>query len=61
MSDLSVQTTPREFTVNIHSVKADWNDENQRVKVRVEIGLRAFVYVARLPRAPFPPMPQHQT
>ena len=36
---VSVQTTPREFTVNIHSVEADWDDENQRVKVRVEIGV----------------------
>ena len=36
---VSVQTLPREFTVNIHSVGADWDDENQRVKVRVEIGL----------------------
>ena len=32
---VSIQTTPREFTVNIHSVEADWDDENQRVKVRV--------------------------
>jgi len=38
---VSVQTAPREFTVNIHSVEADWDDENQRVKVRVEIGLIA--------------------
>jgi len=38
---VSVQTSPREFTVNIHSVEADWDDENQRVKVRVEIGLIA--------------------
>ena len=36
---VSVQTTPREFTVNIHSVEADWDDENQEVKVRVEIGV----------------------
>jgi hypothetical protein len=36
---VSVQNTPREFTVNIHSVEADWDDENQRVNVRVEIGL----------------------
>ena len=36
---VSVQTSPREFTVNIHSVEADWDDENQRVKVRVEVGL----------------------
>jgi hypothetical protein len=36
---VSVQTSPREFTVNIQSVEADWDDENQRVKVRVEIGL----------------------
>ena len=35
---VSIQTPPREFTVNIHSVEADWDDENQRVKVRVEIG-----------------------
>ena len=33
------QTAPREFTINIHSVEADWDDEDQRVKVRVEIGL----------------------
>ena len=38
---VSVQTAPREFTVNIHSVEADWDDEDQRVKVRVEIGLLA--------------------
>jgi hypothetical protein len=38
---VSIQTAPREFTVNIHSVEADWDDENQRVKVRVEIGLIA--------------------
>jgi len=38
---VSVQTAPREFTVNVHSVEADWDDENQRVKVRVEIGLIA--------------------
>jgi hypothetical protein len=36
---VSVQNTPREFTVNIHSVEADWDDENQRVNMRVEIGL----------------------
>jgi len=36
---VSVQTPPREFTVNVHSVEADWDDENQRVKVRVEIGV----------------------
>jgi hypothetical protein len=36
---VSIQTPPREFTVNIHSVEADWDDENQRVKVRVEIGV----------------------
>ena len=36
---VSVQTTPREFTVNIHSVEADWDDENQKVNMRVEIGL----------------------
>ena len=38
---VSVQAAPREFTVNIHSVEADWDDENQRVKVRVEIGVLA--------------------
>ena len=38
---VSVQTAPREFTVNIHSIEADWDDENQRVKVRVEIGVIA--------------------
>jgi len=36
---VSVQTAPREFTVNVHSVEADWDDENQRVKVRIEIGV----------------------
>ena len=36
---VSVQTPPREFTVNVHSVEADWDDENQRVKMRVEIGV----------------------
>jgi hypothetical protein len=36
---VSVQTAPREFTVNVHSVEADWDDENQRVNVRVEIGV----------------------
>jgi hypothetical protein len=36
---VSVQTAPREFAVNVHSVEADWDDEDQRVKVRVEIGL----------------------
>ena len=36
---VSVQTPPREFTVNVHSIEADWDDENQRVKVRVEIGV----------------------
>ena len=36
---VSVQTGPRKFTVNIHSVEADWDDEDQRVKMRVEIGL----------------------
>ena len=36
---VSVQTAPREFTVNIHSVEADWDDEDQRVNVRVEIGV----------------------
>ena len=36
---VSLQNTPREFTVNIHSVEADWDDENQRVNMRVEIGL----------------------
>jgi hypothetical protein len=36
---VSVQTAPREFTVNVHSVEADWDDEDQRVRVRVEIGL----------------------
>ena len=36
---VSVQTPRREFTVNVHSVEADWDDENQRVKVRVEIGV----------------------
>jgi hypothetical protein len=36
---VSVQTQPREFTVNVHSVEADWDDENQRVKVRVEISV----------------------
>jgi hypothetical protein len=36
---VSIQTPPREFTVNVHSVDADWDDENQRVKVRVEIGV----------------------
>jgi hypothetical protein len=36
---VSVQNTPREFTVNIHSVEADWDDENQKVNMRVEIGL----------------------
>jgi hypothetical protein len=35
----SVQNTPREFTVNIHSVEADWDDENQRVNMRIGIGL----------------------
>src|SRR3954452_3001619 len=38
---VSVQNTPREFTVNIHSVEADWDDENQKVNVRVEIGIIA--------------------
>jgi hypothetical protein len=28
---VSVQTPPREFTVNVHSVEADWVDEIQRV------------------------------
>ena len=36
---VSVQTSPREFTVNIHSVEADWDDENEKVNMRVEIGL----------------------
>src|SRR4030095_4257222 len=31
---VSVQTAPREFTVNIHSIEADWDDEDQRVRVR---------------------------
>ena len=30
---------PREFTVNVHSVEADWDDEDQRVEVRAEIGI----------------------
>jgi hypothetical protein len=38
---VSVQTTPREFTVNVHSVEADWDDEDQRVEVRAEIGIIA--------------------
>ena len=38
---VSVQTAPREFTVNVHSVEADWDDEDQRVKVRVEIGVHS--------------------
>jgi hypothetical protein len=36
-----VQTAPREFTVNVHSVEADWDDEAQRVNVRVEIGVHS--------------------
>ena len=36
---VSVQTRPREFTVNVHSVEADWDDEDQRVEVRAEIGV----------------------
>jgi hypothetical protein len=36
---VSAQTQPREFTVNIHSIEADWDDEAQRVNVRVEIGI----------------------
>ncbi len=36
---VSVQTPRRKFAVNVHSVEADWDDENQRVKVRVEIGV----------------------
>jgi hypothetical protein len=36
---VSVQTAPRGFTVNVHSIEADWDDEDQRVRVRVEIGL----------------------
>jgi len=36
---VSVQTPLRKFAVNVHSVEADWDDENQRVKVRVEIGV----------------------
>jgi hypothetical protein len=27
---VSLQTSPREFTVNVHSVEADWDDEDQR-------------------------------
>ena len=38
---VSVQTAPREFTVNVHSVEADWDDEDQRVEVRAEIGIIA--------------------
>src|SRR6476620_2267097 len=38
---VSVQTTPRELTVNVHSVEADWDDEDQRVEVRAEIGIIA--------------------
>jgi hypothetical protein len=38
---VSVQTTPREFTVNVDSVEADWDDEAQRVNVRVEIGVHS--------------------
>ena len=36
---VSVQTAPREVTLNVHSVEADWDDEDQSVRVRVEIGL----------------------
>ena len=36
---VSIQTAPREFTVNIHSVEADWDDESERVEVRVEVSL----------------------
>ena len=48
---VSVQTTPREFTVNIHSVEADWDDESERVEVRVELFLssnRAEVNIDQL-------------
>ncbi len=47
---VSVQNTPREFTVNIHSVEADWDDENQRVNMRVEIGLISNGATVRLPK-----------
>ena len=38
---VSLPTAPREFTVNVRSVEADWDDEDQRVRVRVEIGLHS--------------------
>jgi hypothetical protein len=38
---VSVQTTPREFTINVDSIEADWDDEAQRVNVRVEIGVHS--------------------
>jgi hypothetical protein len=47
---VSVQTPPREFTVNVHSVEADWDDENQRVKVRVEIGVISNGATVEIPK-----------
>jgi hypothetical protein len=47
---VSVQTAPREFMVNVDSVEADWDEEAQRVNVRVEIGVHSNGPVSRLPK-----------
>jgi hypothetical protein len=39
--NLNVQTAPFSFQVAINSVEADWDDESERVEVRVEVFLTA--------------------
>jgi hypothetical protein len=39
--NVSIQTAPGNFRIEISSVEADWDDESQRVEVRVEVVLFA--------------------
>jgi hypothetical protein len=38
---VDIQRAPASFTVHVVSVEADWDDESERVEVRVEVLLRS--------------------
>jgi hypothetical protein len=41
LQTVDIQGAPASFTVHVVSVEADWDDESERVEVRVEVLLRS--------------------
>jgi hypothetical protein len=48
LQTVDIQGAPASFTVHVVSVEADWDDESERVEVRVEVLLRSDMIGANI-------------